>query len=352
LWPIKNIYIDKMRMQIAFLLLATQLCFGFDLATYKQQYQTQVGAPYKNAVTIAATNIIEFLATAPVPTTADAGKQVATNLNAQAQTFSTNLGTAAQSSDTLRQQLDHEVETLVAQASGVQQQIAANEQQLQQTNAQIQQTNAQLADAQNQVNAAQKSVQDAENALHSEEDRVNKASHHCTKIGGWLGHKICQVVNHDGINHAKDARGHAQADLAGRQQRLAQFQGQLAQLNQQQANLQQARANLEASKAQLNAQLTQLNQARDNVNNVDVGLKAVIAHVGTLLGKSQVLVDVVKNLIDMETVITPLTAIADQIITYSASADDINYLNAMKQKISTNLPLVQQKLPQYALIPQ
>lgn len=338
-----------MRTQLALLILA-QFSFGFDLAAYKQQYQTQVGAPYKNAVTVAATNIIEYLATTPVPTTTDAGRQVATTLNAQAVSFSASLSTAAQSSDALRQQLDHEVEALVAQASGVQQQIASNEQQLQQTNAQIQQTNAQLADAQNQVNAAQKSVQDAENALHSEEKRVDKARH-CIKHGGWLGKKICQAVNHDGINRAKDARNRAQTDLAGRQQRLSQFQGQLGQLGQQQAQLQQTKANFEASKAQLNNQLAQLNQARDNVNGVDVRLKAVVAHVGTLLGKSQVLVDVVKNLIDMETMITPLTAIADQIISYTANADDINYLNAMKQKINTNLPLVQKKLPQYALIP-
>ena len=340
-----------MRLQVAILLsLTAQLCFGFDLATYKQQYQTQVGAPYKNAVTVAATNIIEYLAQAPVPTTADAARQVTTSLNAQAQSFSSSLGTAATSSDTLRQQLDHEVEALVAQASGVQQQIGANEQQLQQNNAQIQQTNAQVVDAQNQVNAAQKSVQDAQNALNSEQNRVKKAER-CVKIGGWLGKKICKVINHDGIKHAESARNNAQNDLAGRQQRLAQFQGLVNQLHQQQAGLQQAKANLEANKAQLNAQLTQLNQARDNVNNVDTGLKAVIAHVATLLGKSQVLVDVVKNLIDMETVINPLTAIADQIISYTTDANDINYLNAMKQKITTNIPLVQQKLPQYALIP-
>jgi len=341
-----------MRTQLAlFLLAAARVSFGFDLATYKQQYQTQVGVPYKNAVTVAATNIIEYLAQTPVPTTAAAGQQVATNLNAQAQTLSNDLDTAANSSDALRQQLDHEVETLVSQASSVEQQIAANEQQLQQANAQIQQTTAQMADAQNQVNAAQKSVQDAQNALDSERSRVDKAEHHCTFIGGWLGHKICKVVNHDGIKHAEGDRDSAQSDLTGRQQRLAQFQAQLAQYQQQQAQLQQTRATFEATKNQLNTQLTQLNQARDNVNNVDTQLKAVIAHVGTLLGKSQVLADVVKNLIDMETVIKPLTTIADQIISYSASADDVTYLNAMKQKITTNLPLVQQKLPQYALIP-
>jgi len=340
-----------MQLKFSLLLLATaQLAFGFDLAAYKNQYQAQVGVPYKDAVTVAATNIIEYLAQAPVPTTAADAQQVTKNLDAQAHTFSTDLDTAAKSSDALRQQLDHEVEALVAQASGVEQQIAANEQQLQQANAQIQQTNNQVADAQNQVNAGQASVQNAQHALQSEQDRVKKAEH-CIGIGGWLGKHVCKVVNHDGIHRAEGDRNRAQGDLTAAQQRLAQFQAQLAQLHQTQANLQNARAGFEATKGQLNGQLTQLNQARNNVNTVDTQLKAVVAHVGTLLGKSQVLADVVKSLIDMETVISPLTAIADQIISYATSADDVNYLNAMKQKIATNLPLVQQKLPKYALIP-
>jgi len=64
-----------------------QLSFSFDLAAYKQQYQTQVEVPYKNAVTVAATDIIEYLAKTPVPTTADAGRQIVTTLNTKAQTF-------------------------------------------------------------------------------------------------------------------------------------------------------------------------------------------------------------------------------------------------------------------------
>jgi len=340
-----------MRTFSAIFLLATiQLGFSFDLTAYKQQYQTQVEVPYKNAVTIAATDIIEYLAVSPVPTTAAAGRQVVTTLNTKAQTFSADLNVAATSSDVLRQQLDKEVENLVAQASGVEQQIAANQQQLAQTNAEIQQTNAQLVDAQNQVNAATKSVQDAQNALNQENDRVRKAEH-CIGIGGWFGKHICKVVNHDGIRRAEGDRNRAQSDLAGRQQRLAQLHAQQAQVVAKQASLQQARANLESTKANLNAQLAQLNQARNNVNTVDTGLKAVVAHVSTLFGKSQVLTDVIKNLIDLETVIKPLTAIADQIISYTTNVDDVNYLNAMKQKITVNLPVVQKKLPQYALIP-
>jgi len=340
-----------MRLILTILLLAiVRQGFTFDLAAYKQQFQTQVGVPYKNAVTVAATDIIEYLAQAPVPTTAAAGQQVVATLNAKAQTFSADLSGAAASSDALRQQLDKEVEQLVAQASGVEQQIAANQQQLSQTTAQIQQTNAQLVDAQNQVNAAAQSVQNAQNALNQENDRVRKAEH-CIGIGGWLGKHICKVVNHDGIRRAENDRNRAQGDLAGRQQRLAQFQAQQAQLVAKQASLQQTQASLEANKANLNAQLAQLNQARNTVNTVDTGLKAVVAHVSTLFGKSQVLADVIKNLIDLETVIKPLTAIADQIISYTTNVDDVNYLNAMKQKITVNLPVVQQKLPQYALIP-
>jgi len=341
-----------MHKQVAFLFLAVlQLTCSFDLATYKQQYQTQVGVPYKSAITVVATDIIEYLAVSPVPTTADAGRQVVANLNAKAQTCTTNLGTASQSSDALRQQLDKEVENLVAQASGVEQQIAANEQQLQQTNAQIQQTTQQLTDAQNQVNAAQGSVQHAADVERQEGEKVEKARRCLAGCRFWLCKKVCGVVNSGGIDRAKGDRGRAQAELAACQQRLAGLQAQQAQYTQQQANLQQAKANIEANKANLNAQRDQLNQARDNVNNVDTALKALIAHVGTLLGKSQVLADVVKNLIDMETVITPLTAIADQIISYTTSPDDVAYLNTMKQKISASLPLVFQKLPQYALIP-
>jgi len=339
-----------MRTLLVILFLATvQLSFSFDLAAYKQQYQTQVGVPYKNAVTVAATDIIEYLAISPVPTTAAAGRQVVTTLNTKAQMFSADLNVAAKSSDAIRQQLDKEVENLVAQASAVEQQINANQQQLAATVGQIQQTNAQLVDAQNQVNRAAKSVQDAQNALDREAKAVHKAEH-CV-IGGWLGHHLCHLINPGGMKRAHSDRDRAQADLAGRQQRLAQFHAQQAQLVAKQASLQKVRATLEATKANLNAQLAQLNQARTNVNNVDIGLKAVVAHVGTLFGKSQVLTDVIKNLIDMETVINPLTAIADQIISYTTNAADVNYLNAMKQKINANLPLVQKNLPKYALIP-
>jgi len=323
----------------------------FDLTTYKQQYQTQVGVPYKSAITVVASDIIEYLAVSPVPTTAEAGRQVLDNVKAKTQTFTTNLGTASQSSDALRQQLDKEVENLVAQASGVEQQIAANEQQLQQTMAQIQQTAQQLNDAQNQVNAALGSVQHAQDVERQEEEKVEKARRCLGGCRFWLCKKACGVINSGGIDRAKGDRGRAQAELAACEQRLVGLRAQQRQYQAQQANFQRTKANFEANKANLNAQRDQLNQARDNVNNVDTALKALIANVGTLLGKSQVMADVVKNLMDMESIIKPLTAIADQIISYTTSSDDVAYLNTMKQKISASLPLVLQKLPQYALIP-
>jgi predicted nucleic acid-binding Zn-ribbon protein len=341
-----------MQKQLTVVFLALlQLTCSFDLATYQQQYQTQVGAPYKSAVTVVATDIIEYLAISPVPTTAEDGRQIVANLNAKAQSFSANLATASQASDALRQQLDKEVEALVAQGSAVEQQIAANELQLQQTIMQIQQTIAQLDIAQNVVNAAQGSVQHAEAVLHDEEEKVEKARRCLGGCRFWLCKKACGVINGGGIDRAKDDRGRAQAEVAACQQRLAELQAQQAQLTQQQAAFQQTKANFEATKANLNAQLAQLNQARDNVVIVDTGLKALIFQVSTLLGKSQVLADVIKSLIDMEAIIKPLTAIADQVISYTTNADDIAYLNTMKQKISASLPLVQQKLPQYALIP-
>jgi len=324
---------------------------SFDLATYKQQYQTQVGVPYKTAVTIVATDIIEYLAITPVPTTAQAGRDIVANLNAKAQTFSSNLGLASKSSDALRQQLDKEVENLVAQGSAVEKQLALNEQQLQATNAQLKEANAQLVDAQNKVNQAQKSVNDAINHLHDEERAVDKARH-CTFIGGWLGSQICSVVNHGGIDAAEGDRNRAQNDLNGQQQRLANLRNSQTQIAQKQISLQQTKTNLQNQKNNFNVQLAQLNRARDNVNNIDTALKALIAHVGTLFGKSQVLADVVKNLIDMETVIKPLTAIADQIISYTPNAADVTYLNGIKQKIGASLPLVQEKLSKYALIPK
>jgi len=336
---------------LASLHLTTSQLGSFDLDTFKQQYQTQVGVPYKNAVTIVATDIIEYLATTPVPTTAELGRQIVANLNAKAQIFSTDLGVASKSSDTLRQLLDKEVEDLVAQGSAVEKQIMANDQQLQTTEAQLKETDAQLIAAQNQVNQAQKSVNDAINHLHDEERAVDKARH-CTFIGGWLGSQICSVVNHGGIDAAEGDRNRAQNDLNGQQQRLANLRQNQTQVTQQQIGLQQTKIVLQNRKNYLNEQLAKLNRARDNVNQVDTALKALITHVRTLFGKSQVLADVIKNLIDMETVIKPLTAIADQIISYTPNSADVTYLNAMKQKISASLPLVQQKLPQYALIPQ
>jgi predicted nucleic acid-binding Zn-ribbon protein len=342
-----------MQKYLAILFLAIlHSTLSFDLAAYKQQYQTQVGVPYKTAVTIVATDIIEYLAITPVPTTAQAGRDIVADLNAKAQVLSSNLGIASRSSDALRQQLDKEVENLVSQGSAVEKQLASNEQQLQATNSQIQQTNTQLVTAQNQVNQAQQAVNNAINNLNNEQSKVDHAKNHCTFIGGWFGKKLCSAVNHGGIDAAEHDRDGAQNQLNSEQQRLNGLRTTQTQLTQKQASLQQTKTNLQNQKNNLNVQLAQLNQARDNVNNIDTALKALIAHVGTLFGTSQVLADVVKNLIDMETVIKPLTAIADQIISYTPNAADVAYLNVMKQKISASLPLVQQKLPQYALIPK
>jgi len=341
-----------MPVHLSILLLAVvHLTCGFDLAAYKQQYQTQVGAPYKQALTIAANDIIEYLAQAPVPTTSDGGRQVVTLLTTKTLALSSNLDSASLASDALREQLDDEVEQLVSQASGVQQQIAADDQCLQKNNAQLQETNAQLTEAQNQVNRAQESVRNAQNTVAEENRKVDEAKNHCTFIGGWLGHKICGVVNHDGIRHAEGDRDRAQNELNGQQQRLNGIQQQQAQYVASQNKLQQSKANFDTIKANLNAQLNQLNQARDNVVNVDTTLKALIMHLGTLLGKSVVLGEVVKNLIDMETVVQPLTAIADQIISFTSNTEDVAYMNTIKQKISSSIVVVQQKLPQYALIP-
>jgi chromosome segregation ATPase len=355
-----------MKLSALLLLLCPLAAMGFDLEAYKQQYQSQVGAPYKYAVTVAAVNIVEFLANSPVPQTTAAAQQVVQQINAQTETLNVNLNIATQSSDAMRQQLDAELEQITAQASGVEQQLNANQQQLAQVNAQIVQTDAQLADAQNQVNAATQSVQNADNALRGEEERLRKARESCIgkrrRKRGWIKKiirkvtkpvekAICHVVNEGGIHNAKDAVNRARGDLAGQQQRLAQFQNQRAQLAQQQANLQQQRAGIEAQKAQLQATLAQLHQARDSVGTVNVQLKQIVTHLATLLGRSQVLADVVRNLIDMETVINPLNAVADQVISYTPNVDDVNYFNAMKQKIAASLPIIQQKLPQYALIP-
>jgi len=187
--------------------------------------------------------------------------------------------------------------------------------------------------------------------VHDEERAVDKARH-CTFIGGWLGSQICSVVNHDGIHRAEGDRDRAKDQLNSEQQRLNNKRTIQAQTQQKQAALVKTKTDLQAAKSNLNSQLAQLNQARDNEIKVDVALKALITHVSTLFGKSKVLVDVVKNLIDMETVIKPLTTIADQVISYTTNAADVTYLNVMKQKITASLPLVQKKLPQYALIPK
>jgi len=336
--------------QLALVLLIAQISHGFDLVAYKRQYLEEVAVPYKMAVTITATDIIEYLAKSPVPMSAEAGRQVAIILNTQTEIMSTSLSMADNSSNNLRLQLDREGEQLVAQASAVEQQLAANEKQLAANEKEIQQSNLQLADAQKQVDAAQQSVQNAQAALDRERQAEDKAKNHCTGLGGWLGHQVCGVFNRDGIRRAEDDTNRARNDLAGQQQRLAGFQTQQAQLQQKRAQLQQTRSNFEANKAHLTDQITHLNQARDQINDVDTKLKGIVAHVGTLLGKSEVLADVVKVLIDMETVIKPLTAIADQIIGYTGNASDANYLKSMKRKIATNLPMVRLKLYQYSLI--
>jgi len=339
----------NMPTRLSILLLAVlHLTCGFDLSAYKQQYQTQVGAPYKQAVTIAANDIIEYLAVSPVPTTSDAGRQVVQLLTTKTQALSSNLDSASLASDDLREQLDDEVEQLVSQASGVQQQIAADDQCLQATNSRLVESNAQLTEAQNQVNRAQESVRNAQNTLAEENRRVDDAKH-CTGIG--LFDFVCPIINHDGIRHAEGDRDRAQNELNNQQQRLTGIQQQQAQYVASQTKLQQSKANFDTIKANLNVQLNQLNQARDNVVNVDTILKAFIMHLDTLLGKSVVLGEVVKDLIDMETVVKPLMAIADQIIGFTSNTDDVAYMNTMKQKISSSIVLVQQKLPQYALIP-
>jgi len=120
-----------------------------------------------------------------------------------------------------------------------------------------------------------------------------------------------------------------------------------------QNKLQQNKVNFDTTKASLNGQLNQLNQAHDNVANIDKTVKAFILHLDSLLlGQRIVVADVVKTLIDKDTFVQPLTAIAEQINRFTSNADDIAFMNTINQKISSSIMAVQQKLPQYALIPQ
>jgi len=314
-----------MRFQLTVLVLTLiQFAFSFEIGAFKKQYQAAIGDPCQDAVTVLATNIIEYLAASPVPTTPDATNQMVTNLISQAQSFTASLNTAAASSDALNLQLNKE-----SQVTDVENQMAVTEQQLQQTNAQIQQTTAQVTDTQNQVNAASKSVQDASNSLRDQQIICTMGG------GGELFGKMCQ--------RAQQNLASCQQRLTSLQAQLTQYQVHLTQLNQQQNNLQKMKAELESKKMQ---QQTMLNQARDNLGNVNTNLRKIVAHVA-LLKQSQSLVDVVKTLIDAENVITPLTNIVDQVTSYT-STYSVNYLKILKQKINTNLPLVQQKLPQFA----
>jgi len=340
-----------MQRQLTLVLFIAQACFGFDLDVYKGQYQARVAVPYKMCVTITATNIVEYLAKSPVPMSAEAGRRVATLLNTQTDILSTSLNAADNSSTDLRAQLDQEHERLSALVAIDEQRIAVNQQQQEDTNQQIQINNAQTLSAQNRVNLAQQLLQKAQNSLNEEQHQVDEASNKCTYIGFCLDYQICQVVSKDTLHRREAAKTRAQTDLTNKQQRLAQLQAQGAQLQQKLAQLVQQRTNLEADKVQLNGQITQLNGARDQVVGVDTKLKGIVAQVATLLGKSPVLAQVVKTLLNTDTMIKPVIAAAEQIVSYSGNASDVVYLNSIKQKIQANFPMLQLKLIQYARIP-
>jgi len=317
----------------------------------QQQYQTQFDVPYKIAITTIATDIIEYLAVSPVPSTVDEGRAIVDNLNAKSQIFSNNIGTASTLSNARREQLDQKVVALVAQGAATEQQLVQNAAQIDAANQEIMNGFGRINDMGKSSYAALTGVQEAEKVLADRIEAVEKARR-C--LGGCrfiLCKKACGVINGGGIDSAKDDSNRAKTELTASQARVATLQAAQAQLVQQQADLTKAKTGLESTKNDLTSQLASLNSVRDSVVNVDTALKALIVHVQTLFGKSQVLADVVKHMIDMEAIVNPLTAIADQIVGRdTTNADDIAYLNAMKQKISANLPLVQQKLPQYALI--
>jgi len=333
------------------LLAVLRLTRGFDLAAYKQQYQTGVGASYKIALTFAADDIIDYLAVSPVPPNAENVSHFSNILYEKTQVFSSKLDATSQSSDELLEQLYDEIEQLASQESGVEQQIAANGQCLQATSASIQGINPGLTAAQNELARVQTILTSALNTVTQEQRKVDEASKQCTYIGFCLEYKICGVVSHEDVNRAQRARDRAQYNFNRQQQRLTSIQTQQAQYVASQTKLQQSKATFDSNKANLNVQLNQLNQALNNIVSVDTTLKALIMHLDTLLGTRVVLGEMVKNLIDTETVVKPLTAIADQIVSFTSNADDVAYTNSIKQKISASVVAVQQKLSQYAVIP-
>lgn len=339
-----------------------------DLNSTKRQYAAQVAIPYKAAINILAVEILEMLANESVPKSPEAALPIAKNLSFNVGRLQTELEKGSNGSSALAQNIGLEIEVLVVQGSNVQRRLDDNDKETKALNADIKGTEESIQKAQEQVNKAQKTQTDAENSLREEEDNQHKQEHGCLRgkrrkrnwfkqFGNWVEEQgrslesgLCGQFNRGAIDKARESADAARDGLNSAQKTLKEAQD----LRQQQLN---RRSELEANlkmlqdqKNQLSVNLQAVNKQQSDVRVVGENLKRVSAYLGSLFGRSKVLSDVVKGLIDMETVIDPLRAIANQVFNFSGDLNDITQLRGLMDIINATLPMVIEKLPKYTLV--
>lgn len=229
---------------------------------------------------------------------------------------------AAQASELVRASIDEEVTQVVLVVSTREEQVRESE-----TNV-MQATNS-VDHAQKQVNIAQSAVNGAVNAVNTanheyyEAERAVQRARRCglgrrkKRFLGFLGDVLklpCSVINHNGINRAKNRRTMAGQTLNNEQQRLHNHQQTLNTLRTQlsTAQTQLVAANQALQTAQ--SMLSNLREKQSIVASLTTKIKNVEEHLNNVLGRSKVLVADTAKLIDFELVIHPLNGIYEEMI--------------------------------------
>jgi len=330
----------------------------------KHLFTTTVANHYKTSVGLLANHILKPLADAPVPETSLDATPIVTNLRTNVVEFSTQLKLTNTRLDELRVKLDQSVEALVAQHSATQQQLVNVEAEIQRMNVQISSTDSQIADIGNQVNRAEENLRNQEEAVRTAERKVEDARNCITRGKRGIGkvwkkawkqlkkvvNAPCAVINYGGINGAKDGRNRAQQHRDSLANTLRDLHHRRNQYVATRNSLQGQKASLDQQKVSFQNTINGLSAQRNSAVAFGENVKKVLVHVSTLHGKSLVFKDAVYKLIDMETVLTPMEVIANQVISFTGDAMDANFFNSVKQVITSSINALKVKLPLYPLI--
>lgn len=338
---------------------------------YKTHLVELVIPPYHDAYTILNNKIVQPLLTVDINSDETAIRKLVDSLVCTSQNVQKKLTQAVKSSESMDNTLNEEITQLVLS-------ISNQEKKVQESQESVNQFNNQIHHIQQQITVAEQAVQDKQHALNRAEHDVQEAQRAVERarlcqgrrrkrgFGKWWRKRVekpfvnvvrqtivkpvCSVVNHGGINSAKDRRGLAERTLHDARQRLTQYQQELANQRTQHSA---AQIRLNQANSQLNTLTTQLREQQANqivVTTLNKQLKSVEVHLKNVLDSSTILEDAISQLINFELVIAPLNAIYHEMLTNDIMKS-INYeiSTDMTSKIQTNLKTLTDKMPKMPL---